>query len=109
MEGGLTSAFELSASALLMNIRVPGYLPPSRPYEMRHLVVDVIRLARYLLVPRGRLVFFLPTFPEETNMDVPMVEGMKELKWGQGSMQNFGRWGRRVCALLMRLGPFDRS
>jgi len=77
--------------------RQPGYVPPFRPYELAHLTLDLIRLARYLLVPKGRLVFFLPTVTEEYDaIDIPIVEGMRELKWGEGSVQDFGKWSRRV-------------
>jgi tRNA (guanine10-N2)-methyltransferase len=75
----------------------PDYIPPFRPYELVHLTLDLIRLARYLLVPKGRLVFFLPTVTEEySDIDIPVVEGMTELKMGDGSVQDFGKWGRRV-------------
>lgn len=50
-----------------------------------------------MLVPRGRLVFFLPTVTEEWDqVDLPTVEGMRELRWEEGSVQEFGKWGRRV-------------
>jgi tRNA (guanine10-N2)-methyltransferase len=89
---------------------VPTYVPPTRPYELTHLTLDLIRLARYLLVPGGRLVFFLPTVTEEySEIDIPQVEGMSEIKHKEGSVQNFGLWGRRVsktslynCAALDR-------
>ena len=85
------------AADLLTHHRQPGYLPPFRPYEMVNLTLDLILLARYLLVPKGRLVFFLPTVTEEYSaIDIPVVEGMRELKFGEGSVQNFGKWGRRV-------------
>jgi tRNA (guanine10-N2)-methyltransferase len=77
--------------------RQTGYIPPFRPYELTHLTLDLIKLARYLLVPKGRLVFFLPTVTEEYDaIDIPVVEGMRELKWGEGSVQSFGKWSRRV-------------
>ena len=42
-------------------------------------------------------MFFLPTVTEEYSaIDIPVVEGMRELKVGEGSVQNFGKWGRRV-------------
>lgn len=71
-----------------------------------HLTLDLIRFARYMLIPGGRLVFFLPTVTEEYDaIDVPIVEGMKELKWGEGSVQEFNKWGRRVrrSAVELRL------
>ena len=77
--------------------RQPGYLPPSRPYELTHLTLDLIRLARYLLVPHGRLVFFLPTTSEEyKTIKLPEVEGMIEIRKGGVPVQDFGSWGRRV-------------
>jgi hypothetical protein len=64
-------------------------------------MLDLILLARYLLVPKGRLVFFLPTVTEEYEaIDIPVVEGMRELKVGEGSVENFGKWGRRVSGVL---------
>jgi hypothetical protein len=87
--------------------RQPGYVPPFRPYELTHLTLDLIRLARYLLVKGGRLVFFLPTVTEEYDaIDIPVVEGMKELKWKEGSVQDFGKWSRRVSHIDRTL---DRS
>lgn len=64
-------------------------------------MLDLILLARYLLVPKGRLVFFLPTVTEEYEaIDIPVVDGMRELKVGEGSVENFGKWGRRVSGAL---------
>ncbi|CAD6569288.1 MAG: hypothetical protein TREMPRED_005174 [Tremellales sp. Tagirdzhanova-0007] len=78
----------------------PGYIPPFRPYELAHLTLDLVLLARYLLVPKGRLVFFLPTVTEEySDIDIPVVEGMRELKLGDGSVQDFGKWGRRLITM----------
>lgn len=78
--------------------RRSDYIPPSRPYELANLTLDLILLARWILVPKGRLVFFLPTVNEDYDeIDIPKVEGMRELKIGDGSVQDFGKWGRRVC------------
>lgn len=75
----------------------PGYLPPSKPYELVDLTLDLVQLSRYLLVPGGRLVFFLPTVNDDfEHVDVPVVEGMREVKHEDGSLQDFGKWGRRV-------------
>lgn len=61
-------------------------------------MLDLIHMARWMLVPGGRLVFFLPTASEEyDDVDIPVVSGMKEIKWAEGSVQDFGKWGRRVC------------
>ncbi|KAG8742733.1 hypothetical protein FRC10_001007 [Ceratobasidium sp. 414] len=70
------------------------YVPPTKPYELSALAADLVELARYLLVPGGRLVFFLPTVTDDyAPVDVPTCEGM-ELR--ANSLQNFGKWGRRV-------------
>jgi tRNA (guanine10-N2)-methyltransferase len=61
-------------------------------------MLDLIHMARWMLVPGGRLVFFLPTASEEYDeVDIPVVTGMREIKWESGSVQDFGKWGRRVC------------
>lgn len=80
--------------------RMPGYVPASKPYEMVDLVNDLVLFARYMLVPGGRLVFFLPTFTEEWDpVDIPAVEGMREISFGQGSAQEFNKWSRRLITL----------
>ena len=64
---------------------------------MTNLTLDLMLLARYLLVPKGRLVFFLPTVTEDwDSVDLPTVEGMSEIRFAEGSVQEFGKWGRRV-------------
>ncbi|KDQ21877.1 hypothetical protein BOTBODRAFT_99027 [Botryobasidium botryosum FD-172 SS1] len=71
------------------------YIPPTKPYELSELAADLVTLSRYLLKPGGRLVFFLPTVTDEyEEVDVPTCEGMTLVA---NSMQNFGKWGRRVC------------
>lgn len=80
--------------------RAPGYIPASKPYEMVDLVNDLVMFARYMLVPGGRLVFFLPTFTEEWDpVDVPAIEGMREISFGQGSAQEFNKWSRRLITM----------
>jgi len=57
-------------------------------------------LARYLLKPGGRLVFFLPTVTEEyeeVDIHTMLCEGMEVIA---NSLQDFGSWGRRVSLLL---------
>ncbi|GHJ88048.1 hypothetical protein NliqN6_4450 [Naganishia liquefaciens] len=78
----------------------PGYIPASKPYEMVDLVNDLVMFARYMLVPGGRLVFFLPTFTEEWDpVDLPTIEGMREISFGQGSAQEFNKWSRRLITM----------
>ena len=55
-----------------------------------------MRLARYMLKPGGRLVFFLPTVIEdyaEVDVQSMLCEGMEIIA---NSLQDFGSWGRRV-------------
>ncbi|KAH9839294.1 tRNA guanosine-2'-O-methyltransferase [Rhodofomes roseus] len=75
------------------------YIPPTMPYELSSLVVDLVLLARYLLRPRGRLVFFLPTVTdeyEELDIQTMLCEGMEVVA---NSLQNFGTWGRRLITI----------
>ena len=74
------------------------YIPPTKPYELSELVGDLVLLARYMLKPRGRLVFFLPTVTEEyeeIDIHAMICEGMELVA---NSLQNFGSWGRRASA-----------
>jgi len=75
------------------------YIPPTKPYELSNLVVDLVLLARYLLKPGGRLVFFLPTVTdeyEEVDIHSMLCEGMKVIA---NSLQDFGSWGRRLITI----------
>ena len=83
------------------------YIPPTRPYELADLAQDLVILARWLLVPGGRLVFFLPTVTDEyAEVDVPVVEGMEVIA---NSCQDFGSWGRRVrCSQETRSTAVDK-
>ena len=72
------------------------YIPPTKPYELSRLAADLVLLARYLLKPDGRLVFFLPTVTEEyeeVDIDTMVCEGMEVIA---NSLQDFGSWGRRA-------------
>ena len=80
--------------------RKSTYIPPTRPYELSDLAQDLVYLARYLLRPNGRLVFFLPTVTDEyQDVDIPTCDGMEVVA---NSLQDFGKWGRRVCAIWYR-------
>ncbi|KAK7676869.1 hypothetical protein QCA50_020205 [Cerrena zonata] len=75
------------------------YIPPTKPYELSELAVDLILLARHMLRPGGRLVFFLPTVNEDyTEVDVQsmLCDGMKVIA---NSLQDFGSWGRRLITV----------
>jgi len=71
-------------------------VPPTKPYELSALAADLVVLARYLLKPGGRLVFFLPTVIDEykeLDLDSLLCDGMQVVA---NSLQDFGAWGRRV-------------
>jgi tRNA (guanine10-N2)-methyltransferase len=76
---------------------VQQFIPPTKPYELSALAADLVALARYLLKPGGRLVFFLPTVIDEykeLDLDSVVCDGMQVIA---NSLQDFGAWGRRVC------------
>ncbi|ESK96669.1 rna methylase [Moniliophthora roreri MCA 2997] len=75
------------------------YIPPTKPYELSNLAKDLVLLARYLLKPNGRLVFFLPTVNdeyEEVDVHSMLCEGMEVIA---NSLQDFGSWGRRLVTI----------
>ncbi|PCH43385.1 tRNA guanosine-2'-O-methyltransferase [Wolfiporia cocos MD-104 SS10] len=75
------------------------YIPPTKPYELSSLASDLVQLARYMLKPQGRLVFFLPTVTdeyEELDIQTMLCEGMEVVA---NSLQNFGSWGRRLITI----------
>jgi len=75
------------------------YVPPTKPYELSALAADLVVLARYLLKPGGRLVFFLPTVIDEykeLDLDSLLCDGMQVIA---NSLQDFGAWGRRLITI----------
>ncbi|KAF9527300.1 tRNA guanosine-2'-O-methyltransferase [Crepidotus variabilis] len=75
------------------------YIPPTKPYELSHLVTDLVLFARYVLKPGGRLVFFLPTVTdeyEEVDVQTMLCNGMEVIA---NSLQDFGSWGRRLVTI----------
>jgi len=89
---------------------VQQYIPPTKPYELSALAADLVVLARYLLKPGGRLVFFLPTVIDEykeLDLDSVVCDGMQVIA---NSLQDFGAWGRRVCIIpFSHCSPFSRA
>ncbi|KAK0547906.1 hypothetical protein OC846_004680 [Tilletia horrida] len=77
---------------------LPDYIAPTRPYHLLDLCRDLLDYAQYLLVPGGRLVFWLPCVNEEDGKDVeiPSRAGMKFIAC---STQDFGRWSRMLITL----------
>ncbi|KAJ7084337.1 S-adenosyl-L-methionine-dependent methyltransferase [Mycena belliarum] len=75
------------------------YIPPTKPYELSLLASDLVILARYLLKPGGRLVFFLPTVNEHyeaVDIQTMLCDGMVLVA---NSLQDFGSWGRRLVTI----------
>ncbi|KAI0785684.1 tRNA guanosine-2'-O-methyltransferase [Abortiporus biennis] len=75
------------------------YIPPTKPYELSALARDLVLLARYILKPGGRLVFFLPTVTdeyEEVDIQTMLCDGMEVIA---NSLQDFGSWGRRLITI----------
>ncbi|KAH9046073.1 hypothetical protein EDB84DRAFT_1631965 [Lactarius hengduanensis] len=75
------------------------YLPPTKPYELSPLAADLVRLARYLLNPGGRPVFFVSTVIDEykeLDLDSMLCDGMEVVA---NSLQDYGAWGRRLITI----------
>lgn len=71
------------------------YNPQVEEYDLSNLAADLIVMSAYLLKKGGRLVYFLPTVNEEyKETDIPVCDGMKIIA---NSIQDFGKWSRRVC------------
>jgi tRNA (guanine10-N2)-methyltransferase len=71
-------------------------IPPTKPYELADLAMDLVVYARFLLKTRGRLVFFLPTVNDEySDVDIPRIDGMQLVS---NSLQDYGSWGRRASS-----------
>jgi len=90
------SVFIISDLHNLCNRSDRPYIPPTKPYELSELVLDLVLFSRAMLKPQGRLVFFLPTVTEEyeeIDVDAMMCDGMEVIA---NSLQDFGNWGRRV-------------
>ncbi|WFC98714.1 tRNA (guanine(10)-N(2))-methyltransferase [Malassezia yamatoensis] len=76
---------------------LPDYLPPTKPYPLSHLTSDLLEYASALLIPSGRLVFWLPTMNEE-GTETPIPEHA-HFHLVAHSLQDFGKWGRRLITL----------
>ncbi|ORE16980.1 tRNA guanosine-2'-O-methyltransferase [Rhizopus microsporus] len=73
------------------------YYPPTKPYEMSEVLVDLLKFSARHLTVGGRLVYWLPTVVDEySNTDVPQHPCMKLVA---NSEQNFGQWSRRLITM----------
>jgi tRNA (guanine10-N2)-methyltransferase len=71
--------------------------PKMENYEMSMIIVDLIAFAAVHLVPKGRLVFWLPTVNDFYQpQDIPTHPALKLIA---NSMQNFGKWSRRLITM----------
>jgi len=84
------------------------YLPPTKPYALNDLLLDLMNFSAKLLAPNGRLVFWMPTMIESvekasgTNqgtMQELQLELTPDFKLIAHSLQDFGAWGRRLITL----------
>ncbi|KIY44384.1 tRNA guanosine-2'-O-methyltransferase [Fistulina hepatica ATCC 64428] len=90
---------EVYHAHMIARVDEKPYFPPTKPYELSQLVRDLVELARYLLKPHGRLVFFLATVNdeyEEIDVHAMICEGMEVIA---NSLQDFGSWGRRLITI----------
>ncbi|CEH15042.1 trna isopentenyltransferase [Ceraceosorus bombacis] len=78
-----------------------SYVPPSKPYHLDELIEDLIETSSKLLIEGGRLVFWLPTiFSEDGKNDQSVsLPAHPAFRLVAHSMQDFGRWGRRLVTM----------
>ncbi|KAF7728275.1 hypothetical protein EC973_006449 [Apophysomyces ossiformis] len=80
------------------------YYPPTKPYEMSEVLIDLLNFAAEHLRVGGRLVYWLPTVVDEySNTDVPEHPSMLLVS---NSEQNFGPWSRRLIT-MEKTRPYD--
>ncbi|KAI7870041.1 S-adenosyl-L-methionine-dependent methyltransferase [Spinellus fusiger] len=73
------------------------YYPPTKPYEMSEVLIDLLNFSVEHLRVGGRLVYWLPTVVDEySNTDVPQHPCMHLVS---NCEQNFGQWSRRLITM----------
>lgn len=85
----------------------PGYFPPTKPYALHNLLLDLMNFSAKLLVSKGRLVFWMPTMIESEGnhdnnpeiMQELQLESTPDFRLVAHSLQDFGLWGRRLITL----------
>ncbi|PWN34696.1 tRNA guanosine-2'-O-methyltransferase [Meira miltonrushii] len=89
----------------------PDYHPPSKPYALDELLCDLMEFSAKMLVPKGRLVFWMPTMTDVECDDESAKGGVttsqidlqlpptKHFKLIAHSLQDFTNWGRRLITL----------
>ncbi|KAJ3109850.1 hypothetical protein HDU97_000080 [Phlyctochytrium planicorne] len=72
-------------------------LPQTVPYELHEVIIDLVSFAADILVPGGRVVYWLPTLPDEYHpSDIP---SHPRLRLVANSEQFFGKWARRLITM----------
>ncbi|KAJ1981052.1 hypothetical protein H4R34_002225 [Dimargaris verticillata] len=80
-----------------LNHQRDDYYPPTIPYEMSEVLVDLLEFAARHLAKGGRLVYWLPTVVDEyTVEDVPLHPCLALVA---NSEQPFGSWSRRLITM----------
>lgn len=74
--------------------KIPGYIPPKRPYSFTALLDDILAFAVSTLVENGRLSMWMPTANDE---DIELVIPSHPcLKLESVCVQAFNKWSRRL-------------
>ncbi|RUP48808.1 DHS-like NAD/FAD-binding domain-containing protein [Jimgerdemannia flammicorona] len=107
----LSIAFILNKMCRVVSLSLArtDYYPPTKPYEMSEVLVDLLEFAVQHLNIGGRLVYWLPTVTDEySNSDVPQHPSMRLVS---NSEQNFGAWSRRLITMekLRAWDPTERA
>ncbi|KAI8847417.1 S-adenosyl-L-methionine-dependent methyltransferase [Chytridium lagenaria] len=72
-------------------------LPQTVPYELHDIILDLVAFSAASLVPGGRLVYWLPTIPDE--YDPADIPSHPRLRVVANSEQCFGKWARRLVTM----------
>ncbi|CAH1762975.1 9832_t:CDS:10 [Entrophospora sp. SA101] len=73
------------------------YYPPTKPYEMSQLLIDLLEFSAKYLVVGGRLVYWLPNVVDEySSTDIPTHPCIELIS---NSEQRFGQWSRRLITM----------
>ncbi|KAJ1675627.1 hypothetical protein EV182_000894 [Spiromyces aspiralis] len=79
------------------NYKRGNYYPPTVPYEMEDVIVDLLEFAAIHLTVGGRLVYWVPTVTEEYQLeDIPTHPAFELVA---NSEQQFGSWSRRLVTM----------
>ncbi|RMZ69194.1 hypothetical protein GMOD_00003127 [Pyrenophora seminiperda CCB06] len=80
--------------------KIPGYIPPKRPYSFTALLDDILSFAASSLVENGRLSMWMPSANDE---DVELViPGHGLLVLESVCTQAFNKWSRRLLTYRRR-------